>query len=133
MEFLPLVERADPIPLANATLSDHKVHVYFTSFWAENFGHALIDDICRLMIGPPQGEKEGTRSYAVCVSERQVGGEDRIDHRGVLVWRRVTMTLRFRFSLLCTTSALTQHWLSLQSGDHSSTEGTVIVQCEDLP
>jgi len=97
MEFLPLVERADPIPLANATLSDHKVHVYFTSFWAENFGHALIDDICRLMIGPPQGEKEGTRSYAVCVSERQVGGEDRIDHRGVLVGRRVTMTCVFGF------------------------------------
>ena len=45
MEFLPLVERAGPIPLQNATFSDHKVHVYFTSFWAENFGHALIDDI----------------------------------------------------------------------------------------
>ena len=51
---------------------------------------------CRLMIGPPQGEKpEGTRSYAVCVSEGQVGGEDRIDHGGVLVSRRVMMTLRF--------------------------------------
>ena len=50
-------------------------------------------DTCRLMIGPPQGEKpEGTRSYAVCVSEGQVGGEDRIDHRGVLVWRSATMT-----------------------------------------
>jgi len=45
MEFLPLVERAGPIPWANATFSNHKVHVYFTSFWAENFGHALVDDI----------------------------------------------------------------------------------------
>jgi hypothetical protein len=44
-EFLPLVERAGPIPLANVTFSDHEVHVYFTSFWAENFGHALVDDI----------------------------------------------------------------------------------------
>jgi len=44
-EYLPLVERAGPIPLANATFSEHKVHIYFTSFWAENFGHALVDDI----------------------------------------------------------------------------------------
>jgi hypothetical protein len=45
MEFLPLIDRAGPIPLRNATFSDHQVHVYFTSFWAENFGHALVDDI----------------------------------------------------------------------------------------
>lgn len=44
-EYLPLVERVGPIPLANATFSEHKVHIYFTSFWAENFGHALVDDI----------------------------------------------------------------------------------------
>ena len=44
-EFLPLVDRAGPIPLANVTFSDHEVHVYFTSCYAENFGHALIDDI----------------------------------------------------------------------------------------
>jgi hypothetical protein len=42
------------------------------------------------MIVPPQGEKpEGTRSYAVCVSEGQVGGEDRIDQGGVLLSRVV--------------------------------------------
>jgi hypothetical protein len=44
-EYLPLLERAGPIPLANATFSEHEVHIYFTSFWAENFGHALVDDI----------------------------------------------------------------------------------------
>jgi hypothetical protein len=44
-EFLPLVERAGPIPLANATFADDKVYLYFTSFWAENFGHALVDDM----------------------------------------------------------------------------------------
>lgn len=44
-EYLPLVERAGPIPLANATFSEHKVHIYFTSFWAENFSHFLVDDI----------------------------------------------------------------------------------------
>jgi hypothetical protein len=44
-EFLPLIERAGPIPLKHAIFSDHKVHVFFTSFWAENFGHALVDDI----------------------------------------------------------------------------------------
>jgi len=44
-EFLPLVERAGPIPLTNATFTEDKVYVYFTSFWAENFGHALVDDI----------------------------------------------------------------------------------------
>jgi hypothetical protein len=45
IEFLPLVERAGPIPLTNATFTEDKVYVYFTSFWAENFGHALVDDI----------------------------------------------------------------------------------------
>lgn len=44
-EFLPLVERAGPIPLEKAIFSNHNVHLYFTSFWAENFGHALVDDI----------------------------------------------------------------------------------------
>lgn len=44
-EFLPLVDRGGPIPFENATFSDHRVHVFFTSFYAENFGHALIDDI----------------------------------------------------------------------------------------
>lgn len=44
-EFLPLVERPGPIPLENALFSDYTVHLYFTSFWAENFGHALVDDI----------------------------------------------------------------------------------------
>lgn len=44
-DYLPLVDRAGPIPLANATFSDHSVHIYFTSFYAGNFGHALNDDI----------------------------------------------------------------------------------------
>lgn len=44
-EFLPLIERAGPIPLTDVTFVDNKVYIYFTSFWAENFGHALVDDI----------------------------------------------------------------------------------------
>jgi hypothetical protein len=44
-EYLPLVERLGPIPLTNATFPDQKVFTYFTSVWAENFGHALVDDI----------------------------------------------------------------------------------------
>ena len=32
----------------DAIFSDHKVHIYFSSFWAENFGHALVDDISPL-------------------------------------------------------------------------------------
>ena len=62
------------------------------------------------------------------------GGSDRPGRSAALA-RRLT-SLRFRFSLLCTTSALTQHWLSLQSGDHCSTEGAVVVQCcglQELP
>ena len=44
-EYLPLVDRVGPIPLMNVSVSDHQVHIYFTSFWAENFAHALVDDI----------------------------------------------------------------------------------------
>lgn len=44
-EFLPLVERVGSIPLDDAIFSDHQVHVFFTSFWAENFGHTLVDDV----------------------------------------------------------------------------------------
>jgi hypothetical protein len=43
--MMPLVERAGPIPRAESTFAEPEVHVLFQSFWAENFGHALGDDI----------------------------------------------------------------------------------------
>jgi len=87
---------------------------------------ALEGKRCRLMIGPPQGENPIIRGLCQRRAGRR-GGSDR-PWRSASLARRL-MTLRFRFSRLCTTSALTQHWLSLQSSDHSSTEGAVIVQC----
>lgn len=43
--FLPLIERPGPIPAAAAAFAPEAVHVFFRSFWAENFGHALGDDM----------------------------------------------------------------------------------------
>ena len=44
-EFLPLKFEKAFIPLDQAQWHSPHVHVAFTSFWAENFGHALGDDI----------------------------------------------------------------------------------------
>lgn len=44
-EFLPLAFKKAFIPTNEATWHTPYVHVAFRSFWAENFGHALGDDI----------------------------------------------------------------------------------------
>jgi hypothetical protein len=45
LTLMPLVERAGPIPAAESKFAGPEVHVLFQSHWAENFGHALGDDI----------------------------------------------------------------------------------------
>jgi hypothetical protein len=45
LHVMPIVERDGPIPAHESRFGDSEVYVYFRSFWAENFGHALGDDI----------------------------------------------------------------------------------------
>jgi hypothetical protein len=41
---LPIIEVPGPIP-RNVQFALPKVHVYYESFWAENYGHAVFDDV----------------------------------------------------------------------------------------
>jgi hypothetical protein len=48
-DYLPLEERKMRLPRDSMRLSDHAVHIlYSTSIWAENFGHTLVDDMSPL-------------------------------------------------------------------------------------
>jgi len=42
--------RYEPLPTAGAITSNSSVHVLFESFWAENYGHALGDDILPIYV-----------------------------------------------------------------------------------
>ena len=41
---LPIIEVPGPLPV-DAPFDKQPVHVYYDSFWAENYGHAIFDDV----------------------------------------------------------------------------------------